>query len=101
MPRNERSTYEKKLLEVDSRVRYYTLLQAAFRSLPIPQLPTEEEFNADREKAMAAFAEIRQFQADMPKFEKVILEMQPPLAVLDPKRQRRGGRRFHSPHSEP
>ena len=81
---DERSTYEKKLLEVDSRIRYYTLLHETFPSLPIPQLPTEEEFNADRDKAMATLADLRQIRVALPDFEKRILDMQPPLAVPDP-----------------
>jgi ABC-type transport system involved in cytochrome c biogenesis permease subunit len=72
-----RSTYEKKLLEVDSRIRSYTLLTAAFHPLPESAFPTLEEFRQDQEMAFQRLAQIGDYHRELEK-------AGPPLAVPAP-----------------
>jgi hypothetical protein len=52
--------FQRKLLEVDNRFRSYTLIASAFQPLEFPPLPTEEEFEQDREAATERIMRIRQ-----------------------------------------
>jgi ABC-type transport system involved in cytochrome c biogenesis permease subunit len=72
-----RSTYEKKLLQVDSRIRAYTLLRSSFLPLRNDDFPTLEEFNQNQELAVARIEKIREYHAG-------IEEAGPPLAVPAP-----------------
>jgi ABC-type transport system involved in cytochrome c biogenesis permease subunit len=71
------STYQKKLLELDQRVRAYTILSASFRDFPLPALPTPEELEKDPEKA-ARFKE--QLSSAM-RATQMLKSMHPPLAI--------------------
>jgi ABC-type transport system involved in cytochrome c biogenesis permease subunit len=75
-----RSTYEKKLLEVDNRIRAYTLITASFWPTRLPKLPTEDEFN---EKGMAAFKEIIAMRDQMLGMHEQLDQMNAPRAVPD------------------
>ena len=72
------STYQRKLLELDRRVRTYTRLAGAFRPPPLPPFPTAEEFEKDRPAAMEKIQRFRQAQL---RFNAQIDSINPPLAV--------------------
>jgi ABC-type transport system involved in cytochrome c biogenesis permease subunit len=80
-----RSTYEKKLLEVNNRIgAYITVIRSFWPELP--DLPTEEEFKADQKKAIQTFAQIRSVlsEGQLPAIHQELTEMNPPRAVPDP-----------------
>ena len=52
--------FEKKILDLDRRIRTYTLLGAAFRPVPFPPLPTKEEADKDPAAAAKRSEEMRQ-----------------------------------------
>ncbi|MCO6457911.1 MAG: cytochrome c biogenesis protein CcsA [Pirellulaceae bacterium] len=80
-PREELTSFERKLLELDGRIRTFTLLQASFRPLPFPAIPSEEEFEQNREAATQQLMEIRRLLDAMPEAERILSSMQPPQAV--------------------
>jgi ABC-type transport system involved in cytochrome c biogenesis permease subunit len=80
-----RSTYEKKLLEVDNRIgAYITIIRSFWPHLP--DLPTEEEFKTDQQGAIQTFAEIRGVLGEgrLPAIHDELNAMNPPRAVPDP-----------------
>lgn len=79
--KDEWSVYERKLVELDGRIRTFTLLKAAFRPLPIPPIPTEEEFNKDRAGAERRAMQIRQMLMTIPERDRQLAEMQPTRAI--------------------
>jgi ABC-type transport system involved in cytochrome c biogenesis permease subunit len=78
-----RSTYEKKLLEVDNRIRSYTLVTAAFWPAPLPPFPTEAEFKADQQKAIEAIRQIGGMRDAVLQMHGELNRMNPPRAVPD------------------
>lgn len=53
------SVYQQKMLELDARVRAFTLVHAAFNAPAFPAFPTEEEFNRDKQAVAERAARIR------------------------------------------
>ena len=86
------SFFEKKLLELDTRIERYILLHRSFRPTPFPRIPTEEEFERDpqaaREAALAGFSAFQQ-QAQLA--ERMLAENEPPLAIPVDEEFRREG----------
>ncbi|RMG40868.1 MAG: hypothetical protein D6725_02575, partial [Planctomycetota bacterium] len=76
----EMSLYQRKLVDLDARIRRYTLLQHAFRAEPIPSLPTEEEFRRDPERYRALLARLMEYR----EIDELLRRFKPPLAVPDP-----------------
>ncbi len=72
------SVYQRKLLELDQRIRTYTRIAAAFRPPNLPPLPTAEEFENDRS---AAVAKLTTFREAYSSFTRSIDSIKPPLAV--------------------
>lgn len=75
-----RSFYQRKLLEVERRIRAVRLIEAAFARI-FPPLPTEEEFNNNREEAMARIQQIKMLMSNSDRLQAMLERMQPPLAV--------------------
>jgi len=80
-PKDQLSVFERKLIELDGRVRTYTLLRASFRPLPIPPIPTEGEFNQDPVAAERRAKQIRQMLMSIPEMDRQLAEMQPPRVI--------------------
>jgi len=78
---NEMTFFQRKLLEVDNRFRTYTLMASAFQPMDYPPLPSEEEFEKDREGATERILRIRQMMAAAADADRMLERMQPPLAV--------------------
>jgi ABC-type transport system involved in cytochrome c biogenesis permease subunit len=72
-----RSTYEKKLLQVESRITAYTRLKVAFLPLRRENFPTLEQFRQDQQAAITQLEEIRKMHAE-------IEADGPPMAVPAP-----------------
>ena len=79
--KSARSVYQKKVLEANSRVGTWRMLQGSFRGLPFPMMPTEEELKKDPEGATEAAAEIRRLLKLIPAFHKQLHEFALPAAV--------------------
>ncbi len=75
------SVYQRKIMELDKRVRRYTLLQASFIATPFPELPTEAEFQENREAAMQTLMQTREVLNRARSASDVLSRMQPPRAV--------------------
>ncbi|MFO0901933.1 MAG: cytochrome c biogenesis protein CcsA [Pirellulales bacterium] len=75
------SVKERKLLELDGRIRAFTLVKASFSPLNLPPLPTEEEFNANPEAAKRRIDQLRRFIMQIPQMDKELARMQPPRAI--------------------
>jgi hypothetical protein len=75
------SLYQRKLMELDRRIRRFTLVSASFRPLPFPEFPTEEDFQQDREGTTQTLMQIRRLMEAAPEAEQQLLRMEPPLAV--------------------
>jgi ABC-type transport system involved in cytochrome c biogenesis permease subunit len=73
--------FQRKLLEVDGRFRGYTLIASAFHPLEFPPLPTEAEFEEDREAATERILKIRHLMSVAAETENMLQRMQAPLAV--------------------
>ncbi len=74
----ELSTFQRKLLDLDQRIRSYTRIGAAFQPPALPPLPTPEEFENDR---ATATQKINAFRDAYFGFVRSIESIQPPLAV--------------------
>lgn len=72
------AVYQRKILEVDTRIRTFTKLGAAFRHPHLPPLPSVEEFNKDRSTAIRKMEEFRREYAA---FSQSLEKAQIPLAV--------------------
>ncbi|MCY2993825.1 MAG: cytochrome c biogenesis protein CcsA [Planctomycetota bacterium] len=70
--------YEKKILDLEHRVRTYTLLSAAFRPVPFPPLPSEPAAATDRDKQQE---ELRPLVMAAMEAENQLKQMEAPLAV--------------------
>jgi ABC-type transport system involved in cytochrome c biogenesis permease subunit len=81
MKSEDLSTYERKILELDGRVRTFTLVKASFTPLNLPSLPTEEEFNANPEAARARLDRIKRMMMQIPEMDRQLVRMQPPRAI--------------------
>lgn len=75
------SFYQRKLIELERRIMAVRRIEAAFTPIPFPPIPTEEEFMADREKAMEQLGRIREMLRAVPQLEQRLERMEPPLAV--------------------
>lgn len=75
------SPYERKLIELDQRIRAYTLVKFAFSPVVLPPFPTEQEFAKDPERAKQLQDAIRRRMMTIPDRDKELARMQPPLAV--------------------
>jgi len=77
----QRSDVQRRLLELEKRLRAFMLVQQAFRPLPFPALPTEEEFQKDPQAAAAAIEKIKQLMPMVPQEDQMLTQMEAPLAV--------------------
>jgi ABC-type transport system involved in cytochrome c biogenesis permease subunit len=77
----ELGTFERKILELDRKIRTYRLLQASFHAPDFPPLPTEEDLKKDEERAKRVLLHIRGMLEDAATLERMLASMQPPLAV--------------------
>ncbi len=75
------TTYERKLVELDGRIRTFTLIKASFTPESLPPLPTEEEFNANPERAQAQLQRIKSGLMRIPEADRQLVRMQPPRAI--------------------
>ncbi|NIL98136.1 MAG: hypothetical protein GTO53_09990, partial [Planctomycetales bacterium] len=75
------SVYQKKLVELDGRLRTYTLLSEAFVPPNLPPLPTVEEIQRDQQAAKAKADEFRQAYQQ---FMTSIRSREAPLVVPQP-----------------
>lgn len=80
-PAAELSAYEKKLRDLDRKVRLYTLIQASFRAHPFPPIPTKEEFARDPQAAQQRLLEIKDMLDRAPRMAQALSEMHPPQSV--------------------
>lgn len=80
VPEEELSFYQRKLFEVERRIRAVLLLQAAFGRI-FPPFPTEAEFEADREAVMERMRIIQRLVQNIGQVESQLARMQPPLAI--------------------
>ena len=78
LPKEQLSTYQRKLIQTDNNIRTFTLLLAAFRPPALPDIPTEQEFKKDRKEAMRRMRMLRHALMEEPKR---LARMHPPLAV--------------------
>ena len=75
------SLYQKKLIELERRLRTVRLLEFAFTPIPVPEMPTEAEFKANQEEAQARMARILQFVQQFKQLQTELNRNQPPLSV--------------------
>lgn len=78
------SVFQRKVLELDKRVRRYTLLQASFVAAEFPRLPTEEEFKNNREAAMKTLMLTKEVLERARAASQTLSRMQPPRSVPTP-----------------
>jgi len=78
---DDRSFYQRKLFELERRIRAVRLLEFAFTPIPFPKLPTQEEFETDQAGAMATIRKIQDMMSSADRMQAMLKEMQPPLAV--------------------
>ena len=76
----DRDVVQRKLIELDGRIRTYTLLHATFRHPPLPPLPTAEEIKGNPMEARKQFAEYYGALKDMTR---TLSEMHAPLAICN------------------
>ncbi|MFO0913686.1 MAG: cytochrome c biogenesis protein CcsA [Pirellulales bacterium] len=76
--------YQRKLLELDSRLRTYQLVSAAFLPTEFPPLPTLDEIKQDQEKSKQRLSEVVNLVMQISLRRQQLDEMQPPLVVFDP-----------------
>ncbi len=75
------SLYQRKIMELDRRIRAFTLVDASFRALPFPPFPTEEDFNKDKESTRARLSRIKELLESAARLDDMLTPMHPPLAV--------------------
>lgn len=73
--------YQRKVAELDKRIRTYTSLRASFQTLPFPDMPTEQEFKKDPKASADTMVDIRKLLEVSPEFDRRLAKMEPPLAV--------------------
>jgi ABC-type transport system involved in cytochrome c biogenesis permease subunit len=74
----DRDVVQRKLIELDGRIRTFTLLHAAFHPPPLPPLPTPEEIAKRSPEASEKFSD---FLGALNGFSKQLKSMNAPLAV--------------------
>lgn len=74
----QRDVVQRKLLELDGRIRTYTLLHAAFHPPPLPPLPTREQIV---QKSPDAPGMVAEFHGAVTDFGRRLNEMHAPLGV--------------------
>jgi ABC-type transport system involved in cytochrome c biogenesis permease subunit len=89
------STYERKLIELDQRIRTYTRIGAAFQPPNLPPLPTEEDFRSgtgpdgqevpETERRKKAEEKLRDFRNAYLQFVRSLDSVRPALAVPTPR----------------
>ncbi|MFO0868580.1 MAG: cytochrome c biogenesis protein CcsA [Pirellulales bacterium] len=79
------TTYERKLVELDGRVRTFTLVKACFSPLNLPPLPSEAEFRQDPVAARAKLDAIKRVLLQIPEADRQLARMQPPRAIPFPR----------------
>jgi ABC-type transport system involved in cytochrome c biogenesis permease subunit len=72
------TAYQRKLLELDGRVRSYTRIAATFKPPSLPPLPTQEEFEKN---LPAAQEKLTRFRDVFVSFIRSIESVNPPLAI--------------------
>jgi len=89
LDKEDLSVYQRKVLELDGRIRRFTLLQASFVATPFPPLPSEEKLRNNDPEAMAVAGEIQRLLERAMTAERVLNTMPAPLAVpnLDEEKQ--------------
>ena len=75
------STFQRKLVELDGRIRTFTLMKAAFEPLDLPPVPTEAEFNANPQAAQQKIMRLREAMMQIPEMDRQLARMQPPRLV--------------------
>ena len=73
--------YQRKILELDRKVRRHTLLQASFINTDFPPFPTEEDLKKDRTQAMERVRVIKRMLDRARSMGDMLKPMSPPLAV--------------------
>lgn len=81
IPSRELSLFQRKVMELDRRIRTFTLLQASFQALPFPALPSEADFTRDREGTTQTLLRIKDLLEASTRIDNMLSSMQPPLAV--------------------
>ncbi|MCA9164564.1 MAG: cytochrome c biogenesis protein ResB, partial [Planctomycetales bacterium] len=81
LPTEQLDDYQRQLLVLDRRIRTFTLISAAFRPLPFPEFPTQEEYEADKEAATQKLFQIKQMMDAAPEAEQELMRMEPPLVI--------------------
>jgi ABC-type transport system involved in cytochrome c biogenesis permease subunit len=78
----ELSHYQRKVVEVDRRLRPHLMIGAAFRTPPLPEnLPTEEELRSDPEKHVPVLMMVRRAFEVAEESEPELRRMKPPLII--------------------
>ncbi|MFV2066461.1 MAG: cytochrome c biogenesis protein CcsA [Pirellulales bacterium] len=77
----KRTFYQRKVLDLAQRMHRYRVLMDAFRPLPFPASPTPEAISSDLKKAANNVTAIERLVNEVPRTNRVLLAMQPPLAV--------------------
>jgi ABC-type transport system involved in cytochrome c biogenesis permease subunit len=75
------SLFQRKVMELDRRIRAFTLMQASFQALDFPPLPTAEEFRRDRERTAQTIKRLGEMLEASARIDNMLSSMQPPLAV--------------------
>lgn len=83
----EMGVYERKVAELDKRIRTFTSLLASFRPENFPSFPTEEDIKNDPDKAKSVREEIMQRALTVRQQSEELASRQPPLAVPFGKRE--------------
>jgi ABC-type transport system involved in cytochrome c biogenesis permease subunit len=79
------STFQKKVIDLHRRLRSYALLVRSFRTLPLPAVPTEEDFKRDQTDAIRRFTQIKELLNEVPQLQEALEQEHAPLAVPSPK----------------
>jgi len=77
------SVFQREILELDNRIRRYTLLQASFIATPFPKIPTEAEFQQNRDQALQTVMQAKTLLDRARAADQALSNMNPPLAVPD------------------
>ena len=75
------STYQRKVLELDKKIRVYTLLSESFRQPMFPPLPDPKAFEQNREKVIEQFQAFADGVRRERSRQELLAKFQPPLAV--------------------
>ncbi len=81
IPTKERNVFQRKLMDLDSRIKTFTIVAAAFTPMDFPEIPSETEFKQDPDAATAKLMEVKQFFDMIPKFKANLQFGEPASAV--------------------